>query len=95
MALAPGACTSGVLPTKETWPEGSWGLFPYVVYQRFQAAAPEFEQMAAFQAGRDARAPEVLDYWRTLLPQRFYVELQRLGRPGESAYLGRAVELAA
>jgi len=34
-------------------PEGSWGLFPYVVYQRFQAAAPEFEQMAAFQAGRE------------------------------------------
>jgi DNA polymerase-3 subunit alpha len=49
----------------------------------------------ALQAGRDARAPEVLDYWRTLLPQRFYVELQRLGRPGEIAYLGRAVELAA
>ena len=36
----------------------------------------------ALEAGRDARAPEVLDYWRTLLPQRFYVELQRLGRPG-------------
>jgi DNA polymerase-3 subunit alpha len=49
----------------------------------------------ALAAGRDTRAPEVLDYWRTLLPQRFYVELQRLGRPGESAYLGRAVELAA
>lgn len=32
-------------------PEDSWGLFPYLVYQRFQAAAPEFEQMAAFQAG--------------------------------------------
>jgi predicted permease len=34
-------------------PEGSWGLFPYVVYQRFRDAAPEFEQMAAFQAGRE------------------------------------------
>jgi predicted permease len=34
-------------------PEGSWGLFPYALYQRFQAAAPEFEQMAAFQAGRN------------------------------------------
>lgn len=32
-------------------PQGSWGLFPYVLYQRFQSAAPEFEQMAAFQAG--------------------------------------------
>src|SRR5579863_5447751 len=34
-------------------PEGSWGLFPYVLYQRFQAAAPEFQEMAAFQASRD------------------------------------------
>jgi predicted permease len=34
-------------------PEGSWGLFPYVVYQRFRDAAPEFEQLAAFQAGRE------------------------------------------
>jgi predicted permease len=34
-------------------PEGSWGLFPYVVYERFRDAAPEFEQLAAFQAGRD------------------------------------------
>ena len=34
-------------------PEGSWGLFPFVLYERFRAAAPEFEQMAAFQAGRD------------------------------------------
>ncbi|KAA6462130.1 ABC transporter permease [Acidobacteria bacterium AB60] len=34
-------------------PEGSWGLFPYLVYQRFQAAAPEFEEMAAFQAARN------------------------------------------
>jgi DNA polymerase-3 subunit alpha len=49
----------------------------------------------ALAAGRDSRAPEILDYWRTLLPQRFYVELQRLGRPGEGAYLKRAVELAA
>jgi DNA polymerase-3 subunit alpha len=49
----------------------------------------------ALLAGRGARAPEILDYWRTLLPQRFYVELQRLGRPGEQEYLARAVEAAA
>jgi DNA polymerase-3 subunit alpha len=48
----------------------------------------------ALAAGRDARAPEILDYWRTLLPQRFYVELQRVGRAGEGGYLKRAVELA-
>ena len=27
-------------------------MFPYVLYQRFAAATPEFEQMAAFEAGR-------------------------------------------
>ena len=32
-------------------PQNNWGMFPYVLYQRFQAAAPEFEQLAAFQAG--------------------------------------------
>jgi len=34
-----------------TGPEDSWGLYPLVVYDRFKQAAPEFEQMAAFQAG--------------------------------------------
>jgi predicted permease len=33
-------------------PQDHWGLFPYQLYQRFDAAAPEFEQLAAFQAGR-------------------------------------------
>ena len=49
----------------------------------------------ALVTGRDARAREALDYWRTLMPGRFYVELQRLGRAGEADYLERAVELAA
>jgi predicted permease len=31
--------------------DDTWGLFPYQLYQRFIAAAPEFEQLAAFQAG--------------------------------------------
>ncbi len=33
-------------------PQDNWGLFSYTIYQRFTAAAPEFEQLAAFQAGR-------------------------------------------
>jgi DNA polymerase-3 subunit alpha len=41
------------------------------------------------------RAVAVLDDWRRLLPERFYIELQRLGLPGENEYLQRAVELAA
>jgi predicted permease len=35
----------------EGGPQDNWGMFPYVLYQRFIAATPEFEQVAAFQAG--------------------------------------------
>jgi predicted permease len=35
-----------------TGPQDKWGMFPYELYKRFTAAAPEFEQLAAFQAGR-------------------------------------------
>jgi predicted permease len=34
----------------EGGPQDDWGLYPYSLYLRLQAAAPEFEQMAAFQA---------------------------------------------
>ena len=40
----------------------------------------------ALSAGRGARGAEVLDYWQKLLPGRFYIELQRLGRAGERRY---------
>jgi DNA polymerase-3 subunit alpha len=49
----------------------------------------------ALAAGRGTRGSEVLDYWQQLLPGRYYVELQRLGRAGERDYLARAVEAAA
>ncbi|MFZ0743454.1 MAG: ABC transporter permease [Terracidiphilus sp.] len=32
-------------------PQDNWGMFPYRLYLRFKADAPEFEQMTAFQAG--------------------------------------------
>src|ERR1700721_1717745 len=35
----------------EGGPQTNWGMYPYQLYQRFQKAAPEFEQLAAFQAG--------------------------------------------
>jgi predicted permease len=35
----------------EGGPQDNWGMFSYQLYQRFKDAAPEFEQMAAFQAG--------------------------------------------
>ncbi len=31
--------------------QDNWGMFSYPLYERLKAAAPEFEQMAAFQAG--------------------------------------------
>ncbi|HUQ53661.1 MAG TPA: DNA polymerase III subunit alpha [Gammaproteobacteria bacterium] len=49
----------------------------------------------ALAAGRGTRGSEVLAYWQQLLPGRYYVELQRLGRAGEREYLARAVEAAA
>src|ERR1035437_3066123 len=35
----------------EGGPADVWGMFSYQLYQRFKDAAPEFEQLAAFQAG--------------------------------------------
>ena len=37
---------------------------------------------------------ERLAAWRQLFPDRFYLELQRTGRPGEEEYIHAAVELA-
>src|ERR1041385_4744963 len=32
-------------------PQDRWGTFPYPLYERLKAATPEFEEVAAFQAG--------------------------------------------
>jgi DNA polymerase-3 subunit alpha len=45
--------------------------------------------------GREAEAEQALERWRSLLPGRYYLELQRLGRQFEEAYIGSAVALAA
>jgi DNA polymerase-3 subunit alpha len=39
-------------------------------------------------------AKEHLQFWLKLFPNRFYLQLQRLGRPLEEEYIGSAVELA-
>ena len=43
---------------------------------------------------RSEKATNALRYWRTLFPDRFYIELQRIGRPQENVYLSKAVDLA-
>ena len=41
------------------------------------------------------RVGEVLESWCRVLPDRFYIELHRVGRPGEADYNAQAVALAA
>ena len=43
---------------------------------------------------REPDAERALDAWLTLFPGRFYLELQRLGRPFEEAYIAGAIALA-
>jgi len=40
----------------EGGPQDRWGMYSYSLYQRFKREAPEFEQLAAFQAGGGWRA---------------------------------------
>src|ERR1700761_1296383 len=49
----------------------------------------------ALTNAREKDAERALDFWTALFPGRFYVELQRIGRPGEENYIAAAVDLAA
>ncbi len=49
---------------------------------------------AALAAGKTELARRLLESWRELFPQAFYLELQRLGKPGEEDYIEAALELA-
>ncbi len=59
------------------------------------SCAAEGDVGRALANGREADAAAALGRWLELLPDRYYIELQRLGRPGEEAYIGAAVALAA
>ena len=48
----------------------------------------------ALVSGRQTDAEQLLVEFMGLFPDRFYLELQRTGRPGEESYLHAAVELA-
>jgi len=49
----------------------------------------------ALVGGREHAAERALAAWEALLPGRFYIELQRLGKPFEESYIAAAVALAA
>ncbi len=48
----------------------------------------------ALKNGDLAQAKAELAFWREHFPDRFYLELQRVGRPGEAAFIRAAVELS-
>ncbi|MDH3441335.1 MAG: DNA polymerase III subunit alpha, partial [Gammaproteobacteria bacterium] len=49
----------------------------------------------AFMAGQAELAAERLSHWMQVFGDRFYIEVTRLGRPGEEACLQSAINLAA
>jgi predicted permease len=73
-------------------PQDNWGLFPYQLYLRFIAAAPEFEQLAAFQGGSSefsARQSETNQPARPLRGE--YVSGNYFSTFGIQAYAGRTI----
>jgi DNA polymerase-3 subunit alpha len=59
------------------------------------SGATEGDVGRALVNGREADAERALERWRSLLPGRYYLELQRLGRQFEEPYIAGAVALAA
>jgi len=58
------------------------------------SCATEGDVGRALANGRDEEATRLLDDWLALLPDRYYIELQRLGRANEESYIASAVNLA-
>ena len=58
------------------------------------SGAREGDVGRAIVAGRYDEARAQLERWLELLGDRYYLELQRTGRPGEEAYLRGAIDLA-
>lgn len=82
-----GQNTRGVF-VKKSWIAGlSEGLIAL-------SGAREGDIGVAFDAGNTERAKESLDYWLSVFGDRFYIDLQRLGRNGDDVYVSSAVELA-
>ena len=58
------------------------------------SCATEGDIGRALVHAREREAERALDYWLELFGDRFYIELQRLGRPEEEAYIAASVALA-
>ena len=58
------------------------------------SGAMEGDVGRALVNARERDAEQALDRWLELFGDRFYLELQRIGRPGEEPYIASAVSLA-
>ncbi|HET9388691.1 MAG TPA: DNA polymerase III subunit alpha [Steroidobacteraceae bacterium] len=58
------------------------------------SCATEGDVGRALVNARERDAEQALDRWLALFGDRFYIELQRLGRPDEESYIAAAVSLA-
>jgi len=58
------------------------------------SGAQQSDIAAALLAGKRDLARQLLESWQELFPQAFYLELQRLGKPGEEDYIEAALDLA-
>jgi len=58
------------------------------------SGATEGDVGRALTNGREQDAARALDDWIALLPDRYYIELQRVGRADEESYIAAAVNLA-
>ena len=48
----------------------------------------------ALLAGNSVHADQLINHWKNIFPDRFYLELQRTGRENEDSYLHAAIDLA-
>ena len=58
------------------------------------SCATEGDIGRALVNAKEREAEKALDQWLELFGNRFYIELQRLGRPDEESYIAAAVTLA-
>lgn len=73
-------------------PQTNWGMYPYALYQQFAAAAPEFEQLAAFQAWRSQYSVRRADTNQPAKPMRGeFVSGNYFATFGVPAFAGRTI----
>ena len=89
------AYLTGQTPSGVTLVERSWLTRETCSGLIALSGAMEGDVGRALLRERPAQAEAALAQWLALFEDRYYIELQRLGRPEERAYLPAALELAA